>query len=49
MSGTTARVMWKIDFTLTANMRSKVASSTSISGLFRCVVPALLTTIPGVP
>src|SRR5271169_6885630 len=35
----------RIDLTLTAKMRSNSASSISISGLLRCVVPALLTTM----
>ena len=49
ISGTTERTMWKIDFTLTAKIRSKVASSTSRIGRLRCVTPALLTTMSGTP
>ena len=41
--------MLKIDFTLTAKIRSKVASSTSRIGRLRCVTPALLTTMSGTP
>src|SRR5271157_256544 len=43
--GTKACAVSRIDFTLTAKMRSNSASSISISGLLRCVVPALLTTM----
>ena len=43
--GTKAWAVSRIDFTLTAKMRSNSASCTSISGLFLCVVPALLTTM----
>ena len=49
MSGTTERTMLKIDFTLMAKIRSKVASSTSRIGRLRCVIPALLTTMSGTP
>ena len=43
--GTKAWAVSRIDFTLTANTRSNSASSISISGLLRWVVPALLTTM----
>ena len=49
ISGAMARVVWKIDFTFTANTRSKVSSSTSSMDWLRCVVPALLTRICGAP